>query len=476
MFGKSTSSSRLAIEFGLTAVSITDTENSTFWDTTWPGGKIDLSETRAVASWLREAFEGMHVPTAVTATILIPRSAGCIHYIEVPQVSDADLPALVELELETILGEEFDQHEWDFVSLEVAPERKQRLAVVFSVPKPYMDNLRAVLDTVGVRTKHISLTESAFASQLDSPKTLSNVIVVDGEKVELLISSQHTLLQSQSLVIDPTQPCQFEMLLGRLRRLNASLPQSIQAADETRCRLLINDLVQATPSAKSIHTKSLTEAAQEAGIDLVTFQRSELFENMTRERTLAFDLANPKKPPAVGISGRTKLLGLAATALLVTMIYWGYLQSVSSRVAEQVETARQALADYEKQLSGLSQRMEAAQEFQIWQDTNVRWDSQIRTISKHFAESKDLYVVRLQMDNRTQKQRDPVTRIEGRATSPGTVLALTRDLMRENPLLSIQPNGIEPNRVDPKFGSQFRVEITETKEAPVVSIDTPEEA
>ncbi len=141
--------------------------------------------------------------------------------------------------------------------------------------------------------------------------------------------------------------------------------------------------------------------------------------------------------------------------------YWVINQLELANLSKQVDLTQQKIADHERILADLDQQLESAAILNQWEESNVDWRVQIRAISQELARTDDSYLVRLQMDNQNHQERKPVTRLEGRSKTPQKVLQLTRSLTAENPSLSIQPNGIEPNSVDPEFSAQFRVEIAE---------------
>ena len=125
----------------------------------------------------------------------------------------------------------------------------------------------------------------------------------------------------------------------------------------------------------------------------------------------------------------------------------------ASKLRREITSIDELIERYQPQLA-------AAEQLERWHNTRVYWADQIVFVSQHVAAEKELYVVRMQMDQPESLEQHPVMRIEGRAKSPQKILALTRKLQEMNPALSIQPHGIEPNRADREFSSQFRMNIS----------------
>lgn len=454
------------IEFARNAVSIVhmrahDLTRSDANDTL-KGKKLDLLDTSDLTSRLLEGLKLLNTRTPLTATVCLPRCVAIMRVIEVPPMGFRELVAAVNLELEGIFGGDKDQYVSDFLSIEGDGDTPQ-FAIIYSVPKRILDSIQFALNATNIAAERITLSEFGF-SWAHSDQGLVHKLTLRGDRLDAVICFRGIVVQSQSFIVDPAQPCDFMQFRGVLRRLHASLPESMQTFSPSLELVLIHSESDNATQDVARFEQSLTEHCTQNNFVLRERSLHEAFRVAHRTVGHAIDFANPQRTVKPLISRRGMLVVLCACVMLSAVTFWVMKQYESAALVAQIQAQKEKLVTTEKKISELAGKVESAARLTQWDECNVDWNEQIKAITGPIRKNNDLYLVRLQMDNRNFWERKPVARLEGRAKASLSILQMTRELGAENPSFSVQPNGIEPNTVDPEFNSQFRVEIQEADE------------
>ena len=421
--------------------------------------KLDFVDTADLAAKLVSTTRVLGLRSPLNATICLPRSVACIHVLELPHVSPRDLASAVNLEMENVYGEECAQYVWDFVHI-ASDEKTPQYAIVFCIPKRILDGLRDALKQSQIAVERITLSELGYGPVCLPHQGLVHLLALRQNRLDVMICFRGTVIQSQTFHVRSDSACEFDRFNGTLRRLHASLPESLQLLIPKTMLLLAHADATEQPVAACEFESSLITACQAHEFTIEEFYVEELFD-VARRPQLKLDLGNPRKPPAPPISRRRQAQILVAMVIMAGLIFWAFNQWELARLTTQVKNAQQKIANHEKKMTAMNSQLESAALLDQWDQSSVNWSEQISAVSRQFSENDECYVVRLQMDNQNSLERKPVSRIEGRGKSTEKILQLTRKLSADNPSLAVQPNGIESNTVDPEFSSQFRIEISE---------------
>lgn len=421
--------------------------------------KLDFTDIEGLALRLSSTIRVLNARPPYVATICMPRNLACIHTLELPHVDRRDLVSAVTLEMEAIYGEEAGQYTWDFVYLE-ANDTTPAYAVVFCVPKRIFDSLRVALNQSQIAVERITLSELGYGRSSSAYSGLVHMVALRQNRLDVMICCRGVLVQSQTLTVSPDSSCSFDQILGTLRRLHVSLPETLQTLVPKSVLLLAQSDAADEFAGPSEFQSSLVAACRTHDFAIEEYSLHELLD-FDRPANQVIDLAHPRKPTSPPMSRRNKATILMALVILGAVIFWVMNQLESARLSAQIQDKQQRISETEKKLGALSDQLESAALLNQWDESNTDWSEQIAAISQQFAQADDCYIVRLQMDSPSYLERKPLTHIEGRAKTTEKILQLTRKLSAENPALSVQPNGVQPNSVDPEFSSQFRIEIAE---------------
>lgn len=434
--------------------------------------KFDFAMPQDLSSLMDRTVRELKLRTPRKATILLLRAFVSMRVVEMPLISQKDLASAVNLEMESSHGEEASQLDWDFLPLDSVGASNLNVLIV-SAPKSLINGVRTACQSAGLEPEQITLSEFGYSRVCPKDAELVHLLALRENRVDAVVVFRGSVIQTQSMAIDPTQASDFDRMNGLLRRLHSSLPESIQNLTPSKKLIVVREDGGKKSDSGSIFEQSLVRLCREDGFNVDEVEAHLLYQNIlpnghsqAKKFTGRYiDLAHPKMPSQPPMSPRGKLAIVVAFAVIAAIGFWCWQKYESTRLAKELLSVRKKMAQIDKKIASLDSQMEAANKLGQWDASSVHWGDLIRTISENISERKDLYVVRLQMDNQNYQQRSPLTRIEGRAKSTSSILQLNRDLGTKNPLLSVQPNGIEPNSVDPEFTSQFRVEISDAKTA-----------
>ena len=425
------------------------------------GGKLDDASLLEAMS---KALGHVGDISSAKATVLIPRGFGCTHLLEIPAAGKRDLAAVVDLEMESIFRESVDDFVWDSVELPATSEEALVL-FVFSVPRQLVDQLRSVFASLQLEIQHISMFETGYAAALPTSNDteLNHAVTIRGNRLESIICLGEQVLQTHAIELptvdgQPAEPIDFQTVAGTKRRLIASLPESLRTLP-TKSFLMIAD---GSPLSSNSDLNPVLAGAHEANFQVANYSLIDAMQArfLSTGNGSCVDLANPRKRAANGLSSRTKIQLGVVTVFACLIGIWGWNRYQSSVFMARTDELRGKIASIDELIERYQPQLAAAEQLERWQNTRVDWEDQIVFVSKHVAAEKEIYVVRMQMDQPEAIEQHPVMRIEGRAKSSQKILALTRKLQEMNPALSIQPHGIEPNRADKEFSSQFRMNIS----------------
>lgn len=419
---------------------------------------IEFDDSQWLTSQITSAVRVLNIRSPLMATVCLPRSLASVHVLEFPSMGYPQLVSAIHLEMEAVYGEDLEEYVWDFTFVE-ADGSARLIASVVCIPQRTLSAIRVALDQAQIVVERITLSVLGYGSAATG-NSLVHILAIRQNQLDFMICYRGLVLQSQTLTVNPEVACKFDQIIGILRRMNSSLPESLQILVPSSALLLANSNAIDPPDLPNEFESSLTRSCQAHEFAIEEFPASQLF-TTSPPTNYAIDLAHPRRPALPPFSQRSKAAFFMALVLSAVAIYWALNQLEFFRISNHIKATQLRIEDSERKLAALDHQLEMAAIVNQWDESNVNWSDQVAAIGRQFSQADDCYLVRLQMDNQNAFERKPVTRLEGRAKTTQRILDLTRKLSADNPSLAVQPNGIEPNSVDPEFGSQFRVEISE---------------
>jgi Tfp pilus assembly PilM family ATPase len=171
----------------------------------WPEGKSPAEDAPVAGTWLNEQFQKLGLSTK-DVLVTLPREDAIVRVIEVPNVSDGDLPNVVRFQAAAKSARSLDTLLLDFLPLPRREEVTGREVLVATIGKEILDPLKLVLSRVGCELAGVSLSAPAIVeliARLDqqappSPNALELSVVLHEQRVEISLLRQHALLLTHS--------------------------------------------------------------------------------------------------------------------------------------------------------------------------------------------------------------------------------------------------------------------------------------
>ncbi len=172
---------------------------------TWPA-HLDLEkDTKDAADWLKKQLAQEGISTR-TVLLSLPRESVVVRRLTVPNVSDDELPALVQMQAATKSATPIDQLELDFLPLPQPTAEGGREVNMWTMPKKKTAKIRAILEGAGLEVQSLGISSVATAELIAreeqqqglNPQDTSLIIAQHGHRVEITILKEQHVIFSHS--------------------------------------------------------------------------------------------------------------------------------------------------------------------------------------------------------------------------------------------------------------------------------------
>ncbi len=167
--------------------------------------------------------------------------------------------------------------------------------VVFSVPKRIIETLRLAFDQSQIAVERITFSELGYGVVSSHYAALVHILALRQNRLDVMICYRGHVLQSQTFTINSTRTCDFVQILGVLRRLHASLPETLQTLVPTSMLVLAQSDANDDEETGEFES-SLVAACQENEFAIEQLPLHELF-SYTSSADQRPDLAHPRRLP-----------------------------------------------------------------------------------------------------------------------------------------------------------------------------------
>lgn len=439
----------------------------------WPEDSHPQTDPDLAAAWLRDLCgrSGVSLRSVVAS---IPRREISLRLLTFPDVSEAELQDLADLQVESRSLAAGQALRWDLLLL---PQREQfspgtdpenthqptppeRRATLITVPESVCAMIETVLRKAGTETLRLTsgdlLIHTAVESRFPDARSEAAAlhILSNPQKTELVICSQHVPVAAGTMGTQAGDPDGMATAIeSATLRMMATLPDSLKRPDLRGSIPVWISGTEATSLSDVMRQRGLAAhvvdpderiprlaamAAAEMSPRRIDFLKSQFAEVRTRAR-------------------RRRLRAIAATvALSVAGLGWtgmAWYDSLEQMRAELLRRHADLQAIAERGRSVLDQ-----QEFlKRWERSSVNTSQEILLLTELLPPADRMIVTRLQLDAPADAQ-DKVMRIDGVARSAEDILQLNSRLLQSPEHYQLRPSGIEPAPAGSEMSAQFRVE------------------
>ena len=415
-------------------------------------GDIPWQDPKAVAQWLDERLAECGL-TISTAIVCLPRTAACLRLIELPTCTDDQIPNLVSMQLEAVLGESFGGIEYDFTLIPDVGNASTKKVLIATIAKPTLQGIQETLRLMGCKVESITLAELSLplSSNLNSD-SFQFFVTKNQQQWEVVVGLGGRAIQVQSAMVKGTHEENVRTLIGLINQLRNAL----LGTDETNPFATPILLVDIDSEGE---LNSLSILAKSSGFQLKHCSKADCIVRMVQNRAShSINFASPWRAPDHKLLSlkRWKKNGKVAAGIAVVGLSFGYLFS-ASRAAE-LTRIKQKVKQIEERIAILAPKRQSASAIQEWESRTVDWGAELTKLVTHIGNERNLYISRAQFEA-SSGDTMPTIRLEGLALSANDVLTLNRDLLSEPGMYAVQPQAIEPSVADPEFPAHFRIEV-----------------
>lgn len=157
-------------------------------------------------SWLKETLR-THGISAKQVLVAIPREDAVLRLLELPDVSDAELPTLVRFQAAARSSQPIDQVLLDFLPLPTRQGIAQKEVWLATAPLTTIDPIRTKLAEAGLEVTQMTLTSLCLtelvarveAQQTSDPFEASLIVLRSGARMELALVYQRQMIAAHSV-------------------------------------------------------------------------------------------------------------------------------------------------------------------------------------------------------------------------------------------------------------------------------------
>lgn len=378
------------------------------------GFSVDWPEQALTASWLRETLRRFNV-NARQVALALPREDAVLRLLELPEVSDDELPTLVRFQAAARSAQSLDQLLLDYLPLPMRPGVAQKEVWLATTLLTTVDPIRALLTEAGLELVQLTLSSLSLteliargeARQSLDAAGASLVVVRDGSRMELAVVCQRQLIAAHAVKWSSVNdiPPVAKMLAEVSRvlvQVQAWLPEgTLQRAwvigDDSDVGELPDAIAarwncpvqrfdpwrDGSISVGSVKIDgSSSEYAIVAGLALI--QSSRL--------TPKIDLLHPRQPPPKRDPRKPIIAASAAAALLVITAGSSMFRQSLAGYDRAIATLREQENKLKTELKEGVPVIEASTAVTDWQSRNINQMAQIAELYRVMKDTRKLVV------------------------------------------------------------------------------------
>jgi Tfp pilus assembly PilM family ATPase len=357
------------------------------------GFSVDWPEQTPTATWLRETLR-RHGISARHVALALPREDAVLRLLELPVVSEEEMPTLVRFQASARSAQSLDQLLLDYLPLPLREHVSQVDVWLATTTLTTIAPIRALLTEAGLDLTQLTISSLCLteliargeAKQSLDPANASLIVLRDGARMELAVISQRQLIAAHAVKWSSEHeiPPVAKMLAEVSRLLvqvQAWLPEgTLQRAWVIGEDADVGDLPQAIgqrwkcpvqrfdpwqDSSISLGTTKLEGPASQFAIaaGLALIQAGHL--------TPKLDLLHPRQPPPKRDPRKPIIAAASAAALLVTALGTAVFQQSLASYDRKIEDLRSKETDLKNELDRGKQILETAKTIKTWQSRSV---------------------------------------------------------------------------------------------------------
>ena len=441
----------------------------------------DAADMLLVVDQLKQFSGGASGKNRPQVAVVFPRQFVTIHRIQLPQVTDAELPAMVRMQATMRLTVPLESVSMDFAPLPVIAGSMTRDVLLVTAPNDQVSQARRTLIEAGLEFKELRVSafcvaqaaaQAGILRESTDASLVDVVVLMRRDFIEVTFLRGTAVLYSHSGSSWSSADTIERTLRSELTRARMSAAESL--GEHKIRRILLIGAADAT-SAVSDQLASRFDSATIERIDpassLVHGQLTDgitatdvvalagAIQRDTKATIAAVDLINPRQPPEKKDYRRIAVLGgtLAALLLFAAVYFWrqGQINELSVRkdlLVASNNTIKQKLAAGESELN-------QAGRIQEWIDRDIEWLDEIARLQTVLPETDRFFIDNFQLST-VQKNGMGIIKLQGYAKSNADVEEGGRLLTEAGYGVKAYSPKLEPASGAPEYAIKVALELT----------------
>jgi len=446
----------------------------------------DAADMLLVVDQLKQFSGGASGKNRPQVAVVFPRQFVTIHRIQLPQVTDAELPAMVRMQATMRLTVPLETVSMDFAPLPVIAGSMTRDVLLVTAPNDQVSQARRTLSEAGLEFKELRVSafcvaqaaaQAGILRESTDASLVDVVVLMRRDFIEVTFLRGTAVLYSHSGSSWSSADTIERTLRSELTRARMSAAESL--GEHKIRRILLIGAADAT-SAVSDQLASRFDSATIERIDpassLVHGQLTDgitatdvvalagAIQRDTKATIAAVDLINPRQPPEKKDYRRIAVLGgtLAALLLFAAVYFWrqGQINELSVRkdvLVASNNTIKQKLAAGESELN-------QAGRIQEWIDRDIEWLDEIARLQTVLPKTDRFFIDNFQLST-VQKNGTGIIKLQGYAKSNADVEEGGRLLTEAGYGVKAYSPKLEPASGAPEYAIKVELELTLPKMA-----------
>jgi hypothetical protein len=355
----------------------------------------DSQDTLSLVQALQELFPAQSERSRRQVSVVLPRQLVTIHRVQLPQVSDADIPDMLRMQAALKLTVPVESVILDFTPLPIQPGSPTRDVLLVTIPAEQLGLVRrtlsdAQLELAEARVSAWSLTQTLARAGVTSADAgapgVDVVTLLRRDGLELTFLRGNTVLcvhsgSAWSSIDDLERTVRAELSRARLsaaevladqpirRLLLIGDPQAAGAVSDQVATKLGNATVERIDPAESL--VAIPADAPVSAVDAASLAGALLGRTATPVEIV--DFASPRKAPEKRDLRRVKLLAGALVGVVLFGSVYMWRQNRISALQRQKSALALENNDLREKLEAGSRDLEYAEKIGRWVDRDIEW-------------------------------------------------------------------------------------------------------
>jgi Tfp pilus assembly PilM family ATPase len=438
-----------------------------------------IGQPERVGAWLQTQLKE-HGISARQAIVSLPREEVIMRHLEVPPVSDNELPDLVRFQSAAKSTIPLDQLSLDFLPLPTVSDDAPRDVLVASVHRDRIRRIQTAADRAGLEVQSIGISSVSAAAMVilaeghitHEAGDVSLIIARHGDRLEVSMIADGCLQMTHSSQVLAEESEQSRTaILAEISRSMIALQkritnvrithawivgsdteeQGLDTAINERFKCSVRRLDPFRGPTISVACRPVEEArgAFAGPIGHLLCQASEVLD--------AIDFINPRRAVEKRDYRNVKRGVLAAAVVILIASAFGYRTYAVADLTSRTNKAKEELAEQNEIIKRLDPQVKIANAVDEWASKRVDWLQETKQLADAMGGTERLYLTELTFGEGTRGERGTIS-AKGNARERFDVESLNIELMKR-PGVELNPSDIKNRGRDGKYPQEFDLDI-----------------